>query len=245
MAKLFQTGNSINENTVNVGLELADNVWLKAALLQALILMGNPDNWQQDGDATIDFARDKSNEMYVSVLFNMQLNPPVIGSYLMCAAEIQPPGYLVCDGSAVSRETYVDLFNVIMTNYGAGDGTTTFNIPDFRDMSPMGSSGAVVGQPGAVQGALEITLDTTQIPSHNHTVNDTGHTHILPRASGTAGGSVQRPATPVNTALEPHTALTDVGLTGISLNNTGGGSPHSNLHPVMGVQMLIYTGVLE
>ncbi len=43
-----------------------------------------------------------------------------------------PTGYLLCDGSAVSRTTYVDLFNVIGTFYGSGNGTTTFNVPDFR-----------------------------------------------------------------------------------------------------------------
>lgn len=246
MAKLFQTGNSVNENTVNVGLELADNVWLKAALLQALILMCDPDNWQQDGDATVDFARDKSNEMYVSVFFNMQLNPPVIGSYLMCAAEIAPTGYLVCDGSAVSRTTYVDLFNVIMTNYGAGDGTTTFNVPYFGDLSPMGV-GTVVGQPGAVQGALEVTLDTTQVPAHNHTLNDTGHTHQGANGGSfhMVGGTGTKNAQPFAGSTMRVEVNTSTNTTGITINNTGGGMPHSNLHPVMGVQMLIYTGVLE
>ena len=43
-----------------------------------------------------------------------------------------PSGYLECDGSAVSRTTYADLFAVISDDYGAGDGSTTFNLPDFR-----------------------------------------------------------------------------------------------------------------
>lgn len=49
------------------------------------------------------------------------------------ATTVAPPsGTLSCDGSAVSRSTYSDLFNVIGTTWGAGDGTTTFNLPDFR-----------------------------------------------------------------------------------------------------------------
>lgn len=43
-----------------------------------------------------------------------------------------PTGYLVCDGSAVSRTTYADLFAILGTTYGAGDGSTTFNLPDYR-----------------------------------------------------------------------------------------------------------------
>ena len=45
---------------------------------------------------------------------------------------VAPTGWLICDGSAVSRTDYADLFNVIGTNFGAGDGSTTFNIPDLR-----------------------------------------------------------------------------------------------------------------
>ncbi len=47
-------------------------------------------------------------------------------------ASSTPPGYLVCDGSAVSRITYADLFAIIGTTYGSGDGSTTFNLPDYR-----------------------------------------------------------------------------------------------------------------
>ena len=41
-------------------------------------------------------------------------------------------GYLICNGAAVSRTTYADLFSVLGTTYGSGDGSTTFNLPDFR-----------------------------------------------------------------------------------------------------------------
>lgn len=44
-----------------------------------------------------------------------------------------PAGYLFCNGQAVSRTTYSALFNVLGTNFGAGDGSTTFNVPDYRD----------------------------------------------------------------------------------------------------------------
>ena len=49
-----------------------------------------------------------------------------------------PTGWLLCDGSAVSRATYADLFGAIGTNFGSGDGSTTFNLPDMRGRVPVG-----------------------------------------------------------------------------------------------------------
>lgn len=54
------------------------------------------------------------------------------------AAEKVPAHWLVCDGSAVGRNEYPDLFNCIGETYGAGDGSTTFNLPDFRECVPVG-----------------------------------------------------------------------------------------------------------
>lgn len=51
-----------------------------------------------------------------------------------------PSGWLICDGSAVSRTTYADLFAVIGTTYGAGDSSTTFNIPNFKGNTPVGKA---------------------------------------------------------------------------------------------------------
>jgi microcystin-dependent protein len=55
------------------------------------------------------------------------------------AGSTAPDGWLLCDGSAVSRTTYADLFSVIGTIYGSGDGSTTFNLPDMRGIFPKGA----------------------------------------------------------------------------------------------------------
>ena len=69
-------------------------------------------------------------------------------SLLVTAGEIRkwsgsiasiPSGWLHCDGAAVSRNTYVDLFALIGTQYGVGDGSTTFNLPNFDDKFPVGA----------------------------------------------------------------------------------------------------------
>ena len=64
-------------------------------------------------------------------------NTPV-GSISLFAGATAPSGWLICDGSAISRTTYANLFSVIGTTYGAGDGSTTFNIPNLQGRVPVG-----------------------------------------------------------------------------------------------------------
>lgn len=62
-----------------------------------------------------------------------------IGSYIPFGGTVIPTGWLLCNGQAVSRTDYADLFAVIGTAYGSGDGSTTFNIPDLREAVPKGA----------------------------------------------------------------------------------------------------------
>ena len=62
----------------------------------------------------------------------------ITGSIQMYAGSTAPSGWLICDGSAVSRDDYANLFSVIGTTYGAGDGSTTFNIPNLKGRVPVG-----------------------------------------------------------------------------------------------------------
>ena len=55
-----------------------------------------------------------------------------VGTIVAFGASTVPAGWLLCDGSPISRTTYLDLFNAVNTIHGAGDGSTTFNIPDIR-----------------------------------------------------------------------------------------------------------------
>jgi len=90
--------------------------------------------------------------------------------------EVYPDGRLVllpADGAAVSRTTYADLFAKIGTTYGAGNGTTTFNVPDAEDRMRVGSGGSYAV--AATGGAATVTLSEAQMPVHTHT--QTAHTH--------------------------------------------------------------------
>ena len=62
-----------------------------------------------------------------------------VGSIFCNGRSTAPTGYLLCDGSAISRVTYADLFTAISTTYGVGDGSTTFNLPDLRGVVPRGA----------------------------------------------------------------------------------------------------------
>lgn len=92
-----------------------------------------------------------------------------------------PDGFLICDGSAVSRSTYAALFAVIGTKYGGGDGSTTFNLPNVKGKVVIGVDGAdgTFNDVGLTGGAKSVNLQHSHtVNSHSHTVNS--HTHSTP-----------------------------------------------------------------
>lgn len=99
-----------------------------------------------------------------------------------------PDGWLLCDGSAVSRSIYSNLFGEIGITWGPGDGVSTFNLPDLRSRFPLGGVSAGPDTVGAYGGTNEITLTTNELPEHSHpltgkahthSITDPGHTHVL------------------------------------------------------------------
>ena len=95
------------------------------------------------------------------------------GIVMPFAGSVAPQGYLLCDGSAVSRTDYADLFTAIGTVYGAGDGSTTFNIPDLSGRVVLGvSQSHALGTTG---GEASHTLTEQELPAHSHTVPAHGH----------------------------------------------------------------------
>ena len=96
-----------------------------------------------------------------------------VGSIIQYSGLTVPEGYLVCDGSAVSRNDYAGLFDVIGITFGPGDGSTTFNVPNLSGKVAMClSSGHSLGSTG---GESEHTLLEAETPQHYHSVP--AHTH--------------------------------------------------------------------
>lgn len=141
------------------------------------------------------------------------LSSAISGTFVQTASIIiwpddatTPSGYLDCNGAAVSRTTYADLFAVIGTKYGVGDGATTFNLPNYNRMFPRGwaSSGTPLqDDPGkglrqnrgdGTTGNNIGTWQSDSLESHDHaagtltTASAGAHTHIMPHAATQIGG---------------------------------------------------------
>ena len=134
-----------------------------------------------------------------------------------------PTGFLECNGAAVSRSTYSALFAIVGTTYGAGDGSSTFNVPDLQDNVPVGksnnkalaSSGGAntVAATGNVGGSTaNATLSTAQLASHSHNVT-------TPRE----GSPNYNPGTTIMQGNSGRGAGASIGI-----NNAGSGDSHSH-----------------
>lgn len=100
-----------------------------------------------------------------------------IGSIISYIGSTLPEGFLLCDGSAVSRDAYSDLFDIIGTSFGNGDGSTTFNLPNLVGRVAMGTS---AGYSLASTGGEEThTLDATEVPAHAHEFPTHGHGNTI------------------------------------------------------------------
>ncbi len=134
-----------------------------------------------------------------------------------------PAGWLACDGSAVSRSTYAALFTVLGTIYGAGNGTTTFNLPDLRGRTVIGvgqGSSLANRMLGGTVGEETHTLTTAEIPSHTHTVP-------ISSSGGYGWGDVGG-----ESVAHPGSAMS---------SSAGGGASHNNMQPSLVLHYIIKT----
>lgn len=125
-----------------------------------------------------------------------------------------PAGFLLLDGSAVSRTTYARLFALLGTTYGSGDGSTTFNLPNKKGRVGVGrdSAQSEFNDLGETGGAKTHTLTVDEMPAHKHAL---GYSF----ANGTVVSEVRSGDT---SGASPDSSMMD---------NTGGGQAHNNLQP--------------
>lgn len=142
------------------------------------------------------------------------------GSMKDWPAATPPTGWLAMDGSAVSRTTYAALFAVIGTTWGAGDGSTTFNLPNKAGRVSVGAGGAfTVGATGGSADAVVV--------AHTHGVNDPGHSHTTAMQVDTAAGTGFNKLLPGS----GYNAPSSTSATGITINSAGSSGTNANMQP--------------
>lgn len=166
-----------------------------------------------------------------------------VGTIIDYGSATPPTGFLECDGTAVSRTTYADLFAVIGTTFGAGDGSTTFDLPDLRGRitigrgtgtgggasgtgAPTGGDALTARTIGGWLGAETHTLVTGEIPAHTHTY---GYEVKVGEAGNTEDGIVAPGA-----------------ASDFNTGSAGGGGAHNNVQPVaVTAKMIRYAASLS
>jgi microcystin-dependent protein len=106
----------------------------------------------------------------------------LIGQVVFMAGANAPSGFLKCNGQLVSRTTYASLFAVIGTTYGAGDGSTTFAVPDLRGEFIRGLDDGRNVDAGRAMGSAQ----ADELKSHNHSINL--NAYLVGSVSGSAVG---------------------------------------------------------
>jgi microcystin-dependent protein len=144
-----------------------------------------------------------------------------LGSVFLFAGTTVTTGWLLCDGSAVSRSTYANLFALIGTIYGSGDGSTTFNLPNFKGKIPVGyNSGETEFNALAKTGGEKThVLTLNEIPSHNHTV-PVFNSNVRNAGTNFSTTDVATTSTPASSSVGSDTA-------------------HNNLQPYIALKFII------
>jgi microcystin-dependent protein len=181
-------------------------------------------------------ASDGTNTTQLATTAFVLSNSNPTGSLIMWTTGTAPTGWLLCAGAAVSRSTYATLFAVIGTTFGVGDGSTTFNVPNYTNRTPYGTTvGATGGSADAV------------VVSHTHTatstVTDPGHVHFLVSNDGTGTNTNNVSASYSN--ANPYGKNTNSATTGITVAttnaNAGVSATNANLPPYLGINFIIKT----
>ncbi len=158
-----------------------------------------------------------------------------IGVILEYPVATPPSGWLICDGSAVSRTTFSELFHIIGTTYGGGDGSTTFNLPNLKGKVPVGkdSSQEEFNSFGKIGGEKTHKLSSFELPNHKHefkggTNNNQWYSPMVDRGNNVTWGGSFSDSNEYKIAL-----ATDQRMIGDTDN------PHNNLQPYIVVNYII------
>jgi microcystin-dependent protein len=193
------------------------------------------------------------------------------GSLIMWPSVTIPTDWKLCNGDAISRTTFATLFSLLGTTFGAGDGTTTFNLPNYKNRMPYGADVVAVGATGGSADAIVVSHTHTgttdnQSVNHAHTFSGTtggqsaDHTHNpvlqytgsggnFPNINGFSGSTSVSSTTPTSGTSNDHNH-TFSGTTGnnnanhnhtFTTGSAGSSGTNANLPPYLGINFIIKT----
>ena len=166
---------------------------------------------------------------------------PFIGQIIMFGGNFAPRGWALCDGQLLAISQNQALFSLLGTTYG-GDGRTTFALPELRGRVAMhaGAGPGLASRPlGQKSGTETVTLNTTQIPSHNHG-NTTGGITVSSEGKGVVKTNVAA-GNFIGDTPDGFSATAGTGkLGGVgATDNNGGNGSHNNMQPYQVVNYII------
>ncbi len=163
---------------------------------------------------------------------------PFLGEIKLFAGDFAPRNYVMCNGGMMAISQNPALYSLLNTYYG-GDGVTTYAVPDFRGRVPMhfgqgfGLTRKFIGQRG---GQETVTLKTSELPVHNHTLVTTGD---IGNSMDPSGNYWAKSGTVVySTDVSSLEALADKDGEA-TISNTGGDQPHENRQPLLTINFIM------
>ena len=231
-----QTGSS-GDFTINGNLTVTGNETEVGTLNASTLSVSNAATFAVGPTAPTATTGTNTTQLATTAFVNTSIaaNPSTVsGSIVMWPTASAPTGYLLCDGTAVSRTTYATLFALFGTTFGTGDGSTTFNVPNYTNRMPYGTT---IGTTG---GSVTTTLSISNMPTHVHTITDPGHSHGIPRKnelSGTVELYVAGGGGDVISDLSTNTATTGITQT----DAAGSGTAVTTISPYLGINFIIKT----
>lgn len=153
-----------------------------------------------------------------------------IGSIIPYSGETAPEGYSICDGKELNRETYKELFSIIGTTFGNGDGSSTFNLPDLKGRVSVGvdNSDTDFNTLGKVGGEKTHTLTISEMPSHTHKPSTSQYGQFTVHSTSTAYGTPDLAG-----GSQAYNAYVN------ETQPTGGSQAHNNLQPYIVLNYII------
>lgn len=179
-----------------------------------------------DAETAEEYFRDANNN-WKKILCEPSGDTLPIGAITQFSGSIAPTNWLFCNGQAISRTEYSELFAIIGTHYGEGDGSTTFNLPDFIGRVPVGldAEDPDFDALGDFGGEKTHTLTINEMPSHSHRFEGVNTGTTITQELGNYPGYIYADARP--------------NWGGNASHNVGGNQPHNILQPYLVANFII------